>query len=124
LSEVPKISIIDDDELVLEAMECLILSLGYDVVTFASAEDFLTSSHVRGTSCLVTDVQMPGMTGVELQKRLIADGYHLPVIFMSGLSDEKIRASVVKMGAIGFLDKPVDVVCLVELLKKALKGCS
>ena len=124
MSEVPKISIIDDDELVLESMECLILSLGYDVVTFASAEDFLTSSHVWGTSCLVTDVQMPGMTGVELQKRLIADGYHLPVIFMSGLSDEKIRASVVKTGAIGFLDKPVDVVCLVELLKKALKGCS
>ena len=105
-------------------MECLILSLGYDVVTFASAEDFLTSSHVRGTSCLVTDVQMPGMTGIELQKRLIGDGYHLPVIFMSGLSDEKIRASVVKIGAIGFLDKPVDVVYLVELLKKALKGCS
>jgi FixJ family two-component response regulator len=117
-----KISIVDDDEFVLEGIEHLVRSLGYDVDIFASANNFLTSNGARDAACLITDVMMPDMTGIELQRRLVADGYQLPVIFMSGLTDEKIRADLLKTGAIGFLAKPVQVDRLIELLNKALKG--
>ena len=80
------------------------------------------SDRAQDTSCLVTDLQMPGMTGIELQRRLVANGRRLPIIFMSGLADEKIRVGLLKTGAIGFLTKPVDMVCLVDLLNKALEG--
>jgi len=117
-----KISIVDDDKFVLKALEHLIGSLGYEVNVFLSAEDFLMSDRAQDTSCLVTDLQMPGMTGIELQKRLVANGHHLPIIFMSGVSDEEIRVGLLKAGAIGFLTKPVDMVCLIDLLNKALEG--
>ena len=117
-----KISIVDDDKFVLKAMEHVIGSLGYEVNVFPSAEDFLMSDRAQDTSCLVTDVQMPGMTGIELQRRLVANGRPLPVIFMSGLADEKIRVGLLKTGAIGFLTKPVDIVYLIDLLNKALEG--
>jgi len=117
-----KISIVDDDKFVLKALEHLIGSLGYEVNVFLSAEDFLMSDRAQDTSCLVTDLQMPGMTGIELQKRLVANGHHLPIIFMSGVSDEEIRVGLLKAGAIGFLTKPVDMVCLIDLLNKVLEG--
>jgi FixJ family two-component response regulator len=102
------ISIIDDDEAVREATKGLIRSLGYSAAAFASAEEFLHSDRVKDTSCLITDVQMPGMNGVELQERLIADGRRTKVIFMTGFSEEKVRARALKAGAIGFLKKPFD----------------
>ena len=117
-----KISIVDDDKFVLKALEHLIGSLGYEVNVFLSAEDFLMSDRAQDTSCLVTDLQMPGMTGIELQRRLVANGRRLPIIFMSGLADEKIRVGLLKTGAIGFLTKPVDIVYLIDLLNKALEG--
>ena len=97
-----KISIVDDDKIVLGALEHLIGSLGYEVNVFPSAEDFLMSDRAQDTSCLVTDVQMPGMTGIELQRRLVANGHHVPIIFMSGVSNEKIRVDLLKTGAVGF----------------------
>jgi FixJ family two-component response regulator len=122
LSKVPVISIIDDNESVREATKILIQSLGYAAATFASAEEYLRSDHVRDTSCLIADVQMPGMSGVELQDRLIAGGQHIPVIFMTAFPAEKIRTRVLKAGAIGYLSKPFNDESLIKCLDEALKG--
>ena len=77
------ISIVDDDESVREATKGLVRSLGYNAATFSSAEEFLSSDQIQDTSCLITDVQMPGLSGVELQSALIAGGRDLPVIFVT-----------------------------------------
>ena len=116
----PMISIVDDDEAVRAAMKGLVRSLGYSAATFASAEEYLHSDQANDTSCLITDVQMPGMNGMELQARLIADGRSTKVIFMTGFPDEKVRARVLKAGAIGFLKKPFDDACLIKCLDRAL----
>ncbi len=116
-----RITIIDDDEFVREAVERLIRSLGYDAETFASAEDYLNQSNVADTQCLITDVHMSGLTGVELQTHLIAAGYRIPIIFMSGYSEDAARATAIRNGAVGFLNKPIRVADLIECLNKALK---
>lgn len=116
------ISIVDDDESVREATKGLVRSLGYATATFASAEEYLRSDRVRDTSCLITDVQMPGMTGVELQDRLIASGKRTPVIFVTAYPEENIRARVLEAGAFGYLSKPFNDECLIECLDEALKG--
>lgn len=116
------ISIVDDDESVREATKGLVRSLGYATATFASAEEYLRSDRVRDTSCLITDVQMPGMTGVELQDRLIASGKRTPVIFITAFPEENIRTRVLEAGAFGYLSKPFNDECLIECLDEALKG--
>jgi FixJ family two-component response regulator len=121
LSKVPVISIIDDDESVREATKGLVRSLGYGAATFASAEEYLCSDQVRDSSCLITDLQMPGMNGADLQDLLIADGYHKSIIFMTALAEEAIRARVLKAGALGFLSKPFHSERLIECLDKAFK---
>jgi FixJ family two-component response regulator len=122
LSKVPVISIVDDDESVREATNAVIRSLGYATATFASAEEYLGSDRVRDTSCLITDVQMPGMSGVELQDRLIAGGQRIPVIFITAFPEENIRARALEAGAFGFLSKPFNDECLIACLDEALKG--
>jgi FixJ family two-component response regulator len=92
----------------------------YDATTFCSGEDFLESGHVKVTACLITDVQMPGLNGVELQDRLIADGHRVPVIFITAFPDERLRGRVLKAGAIGYLDKPFSEDVLIEHLNVAL----
>lgn len=116
------ISIVDDDESVREATKGLVRSLGYATATFSSAEEYLRSDRVRDTSCLITDVQMPGMTGVELQDRLIASGKRTPVIFVTAFPEDNIRARVLEAGAFGYLSKPFNDECLIECLDEALKG--
>lgn len=116
-----RITIIDDDEFVREAIDRLIRSLGYDAETFASAEDYLNRASVAETQCLITDVHMSGLTGVELQTHLIAAGHRIPVIFMSGYSEDTVRAAAIRNGAVGFLDKPIRVDDLIECLNMALK---
>ena len=116
-----RITIIDDDEFVREAVERLIRSLGYDAETFASAEEYLNRSRVADTQCLITDVHMSGMTGIDLQTHLLAAGHRIPMIFMSGYSEDTVRATAMRNGAIGFLDKPIRVADLIECLNKALK---
>jgi CheY-like chemotaxis protein len=83
MSNTPMISIVDDDEAVRNATKALIRSLGYRVATFASAEDFLKSDRLRETSCLISDVQMPGLNGLELQEHLTAAGHRIPTIFVT-----------------------------------------
>ncbi len=114
------ISIVDDDECVRKAIERLVRSLGYVVVTYASAEDFLDSNYVNDTSCLITDVHLPGLSGVELHQRLLAEGFAAPTIFVSGLADETTRAQVLASGALGFLSKPFRQKSLIDYLKNTL----
>jgi FixJ family two-component response regulator len=120
VANAPVISIVDDDKSVREATKALVRSLGYTAATFASAEEYLQSERVRDTSCLILDVQMPGMNGVDLQERLIADGTRTPVIFMTAFPEERTRARVLGAGAVGFLSKPFDDERLIECLDKAL----
>lgn len=122
LPKVPVISIIDDDQSVRDAMESLVRSLGYAAASFASAEEYLRSDRVGDSSCLITDLRMPGMSGADLQDLMIADGYATPIIFMTASRDEEVRMRVLNAGAIGFLRKPIDDRSLIECLKDALRG--
>jgi FixJ family two-component response regulator len=119
---IPIISIVDDDDAVREAMKLLMRSLGYHASTFGSAEDILKSEQVPDTSCLITDLQMPGLSGLDLQDRLIARGDRIPIIFLTGYPDENVRARAMKAGAVAFLSKPVNADHLVDHLEKALKA--
>jgi len=109
---------------VRHATENLLLSLGFGVSTFASAEEFLDSGRADDTSCLITDVKMPGLTGLDLQQRLIDDGKRLPVIFITAFFSESLRTQALAAGAVGFLGKPYGEASLIECLNKALVGRS
>jgi FixJ family two-component response regulator len=118
------ISIIDDDESVREATKSLVRSLGYKAAVFASAEEYLQSERLDDSSCLITDLHMPGMSGVDLQDRLIADGRQIPMIFVTAYYEEKVRDRVLDAGAYGFLRKPFNDESLIECLDKALTASS
>jgi FixJ family two-component response regulator len=116
------ISIIDDDHFVREAMGDLVQSLGYEVATFDSAEQFLQSGRLADTSCLITDLQMPGLSGLALQSHLMAEGHRKPVIFFSAVPEEKFRNRTKNAGAVGFLSKPFKEGSLINCLDTALNG--
>ena len=115
------ISIVDDDASVRVATDNLLRSLGYTVHTFASAEEFLRSIHFNDTSCVIADVQMPAMSGVELQALVLAQGHRVPFIFITAFPEETIRERAVKAGAICFLTKPFDRLTLIKCLDTALE---
>ncbi len=119
-----QISIIDDDEAVRAAIENLVRSLGLGVSTFASAEEFLRSPELRNTSCVITDVHMPGMTGVELQTHLLEQGCDLPMIFITAFPEDQTRERVFAVGAVGFLSKPFDGGAMIQCIDKALARSS
>lgn len=116
------ISIVDDDESVRAATAKLVRLHGFAAYAFSSAEEFLHSPRLAETSCLITDVRMPGMSGIELQRHLVAKGKHLPVIFVTAFTEESSRARAMKAGAAGFLTKPFDGQTLIDCLHKALEG--
>jgi FixJ family two-component response regulator len=118
--KVPVISIVDDDESFRRATTNFVRSLGYTAATFASAEEFLSADAVRRTDCLITDMQMPGMTGLELQTRLTAEGHRLPIIFISAFPEVRARAQALAAGAAAFLDKPFNDDKLITCLSRAL----
>jgi FixJ family two-component response regulator len=115
------ISIIDDDRSVREAVESLIRSLGYQAVTFTSAEEYLGSDRIDESECVITDIQMPGMTGLDLQDRLIADGYRRPIIFMSALAAEDVGPNALRTTASRFLKKPFSGERFIDCLDRALR---
>ena len=121
LQNAPIISIIDDDESMRCAIKSLVTSLGLDAHTFASAEAFLQSPHLDHTSCVITDLQMPGLNGIELQKSLLAQGRRIPIIFMTAFPEERMRARAIEAGALGFLSKPFDSQTLINLIDKAVE---
>jgi len=121
VSNPPVISVVDDHASVRVGTENLLNSLGYTVHTFASAEEFLRSAHFSDTSCVITDVQLPAMSGVQLQALLLAQGHHVPIIFITAFSDDAVRARALQAGAICFLTKPLDRLTLIKCLETALE---
>ena len=120
----PKIrvlSLVDDDASVRKATARLIKSFGFTVEVFASGEEFLCFGSLRITSCLVLDVQMPGMSGLQLQTHLAAAGYRIPIIFITAYPDEEIRAQALEAGAVAFLTKPFGEEALLKGIRSALK---
>jgi CheY-like chemotaxis protein len=116
------ISIVEDDTGVGASLKRFILSLGYASCTFARAEEYLESGLLRETACLICDVQLPGMSGPDLQARLIADGHRIPIVLVTGCFNETIRARVLTAGAVGYFAKPFDPRALIGCLEKALAG--
>ena len=114
------ISVVEDDQPFRESMRKLLSSLGYTVEAFASASDFLASPLLPATGCLVTDVQMPGMSGVELHRRLVDTGHAIPTILVTAYPDEMSRNRALKDGVVGYLSKPVDDDHLERCLRSAL----
>ena len=114
------ISIVDDDPLVREATTDLINSLGYAARAYESAEKFLDSGEVKNTSCLITDLQLPGLNGIELQKQLHVDGHRTPVIFITAFPEAKAREHALGAGAVAFLAKPFEEKALISSLQIAL----
>jgi FixJ family two-component response regulator len=118
------IAIVDDDQSVREAATNLFRSMGFPVVAFASAEEFLDSDSVESTSCLVLDVQMPGMGGLRLQSHLASAGRHIPIVFVTGYPDEGVRTKALASGAVCFLTKPFAEGDLLDGLRSALTSTS
>jgi len=115
------ISIVEDDQPFRESMKKLVRLLGYTVEAFPSAADFLASPLLPETACLVADVQMPGMTGVELHKNLIDAGYAIPTILVTAYPNEAVRNRALKNGVVCYLSKPVDDEHLERCLRSALE---
>ena len=121
----PLILIVDDDESMREAIKGLIRSLGYRVEAVASAQEFLSSRFVRRTSCLIADVQMPGMTGLELYRRLSTSEKPIPTILITAYPDDGVRERALSAGVIGYLSKPFEDDDLAACVRSALtKGPS
>jgi FixJ family two-component response regulator len=121
LRTAPTISIVDDDDSMRCAVKSLVTSLGFDACTFASAEEFLQSPRLDDTACLITDLQMPGLSGIELQKSLLAQDRHIPIIFMTAFPEERMRTRALDAGALGFLSKPFESQTLITLIDKAIE---
>jgi FixJ family two-component response regulator len=120
LSMLSVISVIDDDASVRVATDNLLSSHGYLVHTFASAEEFLQSPQLHDCTCVITDVQMPGMSGLELLTYMRAQGYLAPMIFITAFPEESVRASALNAGAICFLAKPFPAPALIDCVESAL----
>jgi len=116
------ISIVDDDDAVRRGIKSLLQSLDYIVHTFASAEEFLKSPQLHQTSCLISDVRMPEVSGLELQARLHAEGHHISVIFVTAHPDGHLRDRAMRSGAIAFMSKPISEADLIRCLDRALKN--
>ena len=124
MSNVPLISVVDDDDSVRESLSGLLRSVGFKIMTFASAEEFLSWNRRCDTDCLILDVRMPGMSGLELQRRLICDRTAIPVIFITAHGNEETRAQALSTGAVEYLLKPFSEEALLRAIDTAIKSDS
>ena len=122
MSDVPVISIVDDEEGVLTGTMMLVRSLGFVGYAFSSAQAFLASEQFTATSCLISDIQMPEMNGIQLQDTLRARGHNIPIIFVTAFPDDKVRSQALSRGATCFLIKPLEGEALLRCLNTALKN--
>jgi FixJ family two-component response regulator len=120
MRSVALITIVDDDEEMREATKGLLRSLGYQAAAFSSAEEFLQSDSLDDTACLIADVQMPGLSGIDLRGRLIARGVKMPTIFITAFPEEGTRTRAMTAGAVGYLGKPFSEESLLRCLDSAL----
>jgi FixJ family two-component response regulator len=121
MSAAPLISIVDDDDSLRNSLNNLIRSVGFGVEGFSSAEAFLSSNQLHDTACLILDVRMPGMNGLELQRHLVATNYGIPIIFITSHADDNARSRALEGGAVDFLYKPFREEALLDAIYKALK---
>jgi FixJ family two-component response regulator len=116
------VAIVDDDDLMRTALQGLLKSAGLLAQAFASAEEFLRSGHQHDTACLITDIRMPGMSGLELQAQLTADHCRIPTIFITAHGDGKMRMQAMRAGAVEFMAKPFDDEALLESVRAAMES--
>jgi FixJ family two-component response regulator len=121
MPEFPLISIVDDDEALRNSLGDLIRSIGFRTESFPSAEAFLSSNHARDTACLILDVRMPGMNGLDLQRQIIAAHWQIPIIFITSHADDDARNRALEAGAVAFLYKPFREEELLNAIDAALK---
>jgi FixJ family two-component response regulator len=117
----PLISIVDDDDSLRNSLNNLLRSVGYRLADFPSAEEFLNSSQLHETACLILDVRMPGMSGLDLQRHLVANNSRIPIIFITSHGDDDARARALAAGAVAFLYKPCREEALLEAIESALR---
>jgi len=119
--EAPKlVAIVDDDELIRHSLNGLMKEAGFSTLAFTSAEEFLNSGELEHTACLIADIRMPGMSGLELQSKLKEGHYRIPIIFITAQGDERMRMQALRAGAVEFLTKPFDDDVLLDHLRAAL----
>ena len=116
------IAVIEDEEMVRTALERLLRTAGYSVAAFASAEAFLNARPVSDARCLIADVRMPGMSGLDLQSRLNDEGDPIPIIFITAHGDEDLRIRAMRAGAVAFLTKPFERTVLLEHVRACLES--
>jgi len=115
------ISLVDDDQSIRRTTTLLIQSFGYQAAAFESAESLLKSGQLQETSCLIVDVQMPGMNGLQLQRQLAASGYNIPIIFITAYDNKESRQQAMQAGAVAFLSKPFNDELLLETIRATLR---
>ena len=116
----PLVAVVDDDQSVRESLPDLLREFGFSARAFSSGEEYLQSDAVRQSKCLVLDIAMPGMNGLDLQRELARRGLAIPIIFITGHKDDELRARALAQGAAGFLHKPFSDMALLEALRSAL----
>ena len=119
----PLISVVDDDYSVRESIQSLMRSVGFAVKVFGSAEAFLNWNHLQDTDCLILDVRLSGMSGIELQRHLMASHYEIPIIFITAhASEEEVRSLAFRNGAVAYLTKPLSEEALLNAVQSALNA--
>src|SRR5918999_1442933 len=122
MSEIPLIAVVDDDAAIREAVQSLLRSMGFRAAAFASAQDFLQSGRLQGTACLIVDVRMPRMSGLELQQQLTTAQCPIPIIFITAHGDDETHTRALRAGAVDFLNKPFGDEVLLRAVQAALQS--